>query len=127
MQGRADLAEHERKRKVRAIITQNIGVTIGLGLKPNGTLRVVAEKNDYNLIGGLSNDFGAEVVWQTACSIAGLAIEGNPIDYLRATLIHQRDRPPRPNGQRPALAGLGDHNALDYAGAQVLPQEVTAV
>ncbi len=124
MQGRSDLAEHERKRKARAILTQNIAVTIGLGLKPNGTLRVVAEKSDYNLIGGLINDFGAEVVWHTTCAIAGQVIDGNPIDYLRATLIHQRDRLPRPTGQRPALAGLGDHNALDYASAQVLPQEV---
>ncbi len=123
MQGRHDLADHERKRKVRAIITQNIGATLGLDLKTNGTLRVVAERADYNLVGGLINDFGAETVWLTACAIAGQAIEGKPLDYLRATLSHQRERLPKANGQRPTLAGLGDHAALDYASAQVLPQE----
>ena len=78
MQGRTDLSERERQRKIRAIITQNIGVTLGLGLKANGTLRVVADKNDYNLIGGLVNEYGAEVVWQTACAIAGQAHRRRP-------------------------------------------------
>ena len=123
MQGRLDLAKHERDRKVRAILTQNIGVTLGLGLKANGTLRVVAEKNDYNLIGGLVNEYGAEVVWQTACSTAGQPIEGDPLDYLRATLLHQRERQHRSNGKTPA--GTGNYDDLDYASARVIPQKET--
>lgn len=122
MQGRTDLAEHERKRKVRAIITQNIGVTIGLGVKPNGSLRTVAEKNDYSIIGGLVNEFGAEQVWLTACAIAGLAIEGDPIDYLRATLRNKRER--EKNASSSSLrqrgpSGLGSFDDIDYSKEEV--------
>ncbi len=123
MQGRMDLSERERQRKIRAIVTQNIGVTIGLGLKANGTLRVVADKHDYNLIGGLVNEYGAEVVWQTACSIAGQPIEGDPLDYLRATLIHQHERQHRTIGK--TSVGTGNYDDLDYASARVIPQKET--
>jgi hypothetical protein len=125
MQGRTEFSERERKRKVRAIVTQNVAVTIGLGLKPNGSLRVVAEKEDYNIVGGLINEFGAEVVWDTTCSIAGQSIEGDPIDYLRAALQHRRDKQTRP-ALKPNATALTDFSQLDYTSDQVLLHEEDA-
>lgn len=127
MQGRADLKTAKRRHYVIGILTQQIGATLGLGFEAQGRLRVVPTKSDYAAIGGLLDEHGAEALWLTACSIAGLAIEGDPIDYLRATLRRQRDRLRQPNGQPPSLAGLCDHAALDYASVQVLPQEASVV
>ncbi len=53
MQGRSDLSESSKRGKARAILTQNIGVTLGLGLTGDGSLRALADRDDYTVIGGL--------------------------------------------------------------------------
>ncbi len=92
MQARSDLTPSQRKSKMHAILAQNIGVTLGLGLEPNGRLRIAPVKSDYAAISGLVSEHGAEHVWATACEIAGAVIEGDPLDYLRAALAHKRER-----------------------------------
>ncbi len=89
---RADHTPSQRKSKAHAILAQNIGVTLGLGLEPNGRLRIAPVKSDYAAIGGLVSEHGAEHVWATACEIAGTVIEGDSLDYLRAALAHKRER-----------------------------------
>jgi hypothetical protein len=113
MQGRADLSESSKRGKARAILTQNIGVTLGLGLKPDGSVRTSAEKDDYGIVGRLSAEYGAEQVWITACEIAGERIEGQPIDYLRAVL---RNKQLRGNGKVPQAVRFEE---LDYLSDQV--------
>jgi hypothetical protein len=92
MQGRDDLKASVRKRNIIGILTQNIGVTLGLGLVADGRIRTLADRSDYTAVGGLVDHFGAEVVWLTACGIAGQPFEGDPIEYLRAALRNKRDR-----------------------------------
>lgn len=121
MQGRADLKPAKRRHYSIGILTQQIGALLGFGFDAQGRLRAVPTKADYGTIGGLLDEYGAETLWLTACSIAGLAIEGSPLDYLRATLRNKPDRAAARNGA--TLAGTGDHTQLDYASAQVLPQE----
>jgi hypothetical protein len=113
MQGRSDLSESSKRGKARAILTQNIGVTLGLGLKPDGSVRTSAEKDDYGIVGRLSAEYGAEQVWITACEIAGERIEGQPIDYLRAVL---RNKQLRGNGKGPQAVRFEE---LDYLSDQV--------
>jgi hypothetical protein len=92
MQARPDLTPAQRRSKVHAILAQNIGVTLGLGLNPDSSLRSVPVKADYAAIGGLVSAYGAEMVWQTACEVAGAAIEGDSLDYLRAALRRKQER-----------------------------------
>jgi hypothetical protein len=92
MQGRDDLKASVRKRNIIGILTQNIGVTLGLGLAADGSIRTLADRSDYTAVGGLVDHYGAEVVWLTACGIAGQPFEGDPIEYLRAALRNKRDR-----------------------------------
>ena len=121
MLGRADLKAAKRRHYLIGILTQQIGALLGFGFDPPGRLRAVPTKADYAAIGGLLDEYGAETLWLTTCSIAGLAIEGSPLDYLRATLRNKPDRAAARNGA--TLAGTGDHTRLDYASAQVLPEE----
>lgn len=113
MNGRTDLPESGKRGKVRAILTQNIGVTLGLGLNPDGSVRTTAEKADYGLIGRMMAEHGAEQVWATACEIAGERIEGQPLDYLRATL---RNKQARNRGEAPHPLRFEE---LDYVADQV--------
>jgi hypothetical protein len=92
MQGRTDLKASIRKRNMIGILTQNIGLTLGLGLAANGSLRTLADRADYTAIGGLVADYGSEAVWLAACEIAGQRFEGDPIEYLRAALRNKRER-----------------------------------
>jgi hypothetical protein len=115
MQGRADLKPSIRKRKVIGILTQNIGVTLGLGLASEGSLRTLADRADYTAIGGLVADYGAEAVWLAACEIAGQRFEGDPIEYLRAALRNKRERERGVSGARPAH----DFESVDYLSEQV--------
>jgi hypothetical protein len=107
MQARDDLTPSQRKSKVHAILAQNIGVTLGLGLEPNGRLRIAPVKADYAAIGGLVREHGAENVWQTACEIAGAVIEGDPLDYLRAALAHKRERAKNSGSGKQPQRGYG--------------------
>ena len=115
MQGRADLKPSIRKRNVIGILTQNIGVTLGLGLAAEGSLRTLADRADYTAIGGLVADYGAEAVWLVACEIAGQRFEGDPIEYLRAALRNKRERERGAGGARPAH----DLESVDYLSEQV--------
>lgn len=124
MQGRADLKSAQRKRNLIGILTQNIGVTLGLGLLPDGHLRVLADKADYTVIGGLIDEYGAESVWLAACEMAGRAFEGDPITYLRAILRNKRERERGPGqtgaGSPPRVAaGMGRFEQLDYLAEEV--------
>lgn len=92
MQGRDDLKASIRKRNIIGILTQNIGVTLGLGLAADGSIRSLADRSDYTAIGGLVDHHGAEAVWLAACGVAGQPFEGDPIEYLRATLRNKRER-----------------------------------
>jgi hypothetical protein len=92
MQARDDLKPAQRKNRIVAILAQNIGAVLGLGLEPGGRLRVVPDKSDYAAFGALTKAHGAETVWETACDIAGRSIEGDALDYLRAALNHRRAR-----------------------------------
>jgi len=129
MLGRSDLSPSQRKRNLIGILTQNIGVTLGLGLLPDGHLRALADKPDYTVIGGLIDESGAEVVWLAACEIAGRAFEGDPIAYLRATLRNKRERE-RSAGQSGAGstprvgAGMGRFEQLNYLDEQVGVEDV---
>jgi hypothetical protein len=114
MQGRADLKASLRRRNVIGILTQNIGVTLGLGLSADGSLRALADRADYTAIGGLASAYGPEVVWLAACEIAGQRFEGEPIEYLRAVLRNKRIRE---SGQ-PATT-LHSFDQLDYLSDQV--------
>jgi hypothetical protein len=115
MQGRADLKPSIRKRNVIGILTQNIGVTLGLGLAAEGSLRTLADRADYTAIGGLVADYGAEAVWLAACEIAGQRFEGDPIEYLRAALRNKRERERGAGGARLAR----DFESVDYLSEQV--------
>ena len=75
MQGRADLKASQCKRNLIGILTQNIGVMLGLGLLPDGHLRALADKADYTVIGGLIDESGAEPVWLAACEIEVVTIQ----------------------------------------------------
>jgi hypothetical protein len=124
MLGRSDLSPSQHKRNLIGILTQNIGVTLGLGLLPDGHLRALADKPDYTVIGGLIDEYGAEVVWLAACEIAGRAFEGDPIAYLRATLRNKRERERGASqsgaGSTPRVgAGMGRFEQLNYLGEQV--------
>ncbi len=92
MQGRSDLKASIRKRNAIGILTQNIGVTLGLGLAADGSLRALADRADYTAIGGLAVEYGTEAVWLAVCAIAGQSFEGDPIEYLRAVLSNKRER-----------------------------------
>jgi hypothetical protein len=122
MQGNAALKPSARQRNVIGILTQNIGVTLGLGLTSNGGVRVLADRADYTALGGLVKQYGAELLWLTACDIAGQGFEGDPIDYLRAALRNKRERVKagasaraRPRGS----SGLGSFDDIDYTKEQV--------
>ena len=119
MAGRSDLAPAMRKRNTIGLLTQNIGVTIGLDLLGDGSSRMLADKTDYTVIGGLIDEFGAEVVWQTACEIAGQAFEGNSILYLRGVLRNKRERTAAGVGGVRVSAGLGRFEQLDYSQQEV--------
>ena len=118
MSGRSDLSAAVRKRNTIGLLTQNIGVTIGLGLLGDGSLRMMADKADYTAIGGLIDEYGAETVWQTACEMAGQAFEGDPLLYLRGVLRNKRERAAA-GGTARAAAGLGRFEQLDYVGQEV--------
>lgn len=92
MQAREDLKPSVRRQKIGAILTQNIGVTLGLGLEPAGRVRMVPCESDYAAVMALANEYGVETVWLTACELFSAAIEGDPLDYLRAALRRKRDR-----------------------------------
>ena len=119
MQGRADLKSSQCKRNLIGILTQNIGVTLGLGLLPDGRLRALADKPDYTVIGGLIDESGAESVWLAACEIAGRAFEGDPIAYLRATLRNKRERERGAGAAAHVAAGMGRFEQLNYLAEQV--------
>jgi hypothetical protein len=124
MQGRADLKSSQCKRNLIGILTQNIGVTLGLGLLPDGHLRVLADKPDYTVIGGLIDESGAESVWLAACEIAGRVFEGDPIAYLRATLRNKRERERGAAGASRVAAGMGRFEQLNYLDEQVGVEDV---
>ncbi|MBN1890436.1 MAG: hypothetical protein JW850_20755 [Thermoflexales bacterium] len=86
MQAREDLKPSVRRQKIGAILAQNIGVLIGLGLEPGGRVRMVPQESDYAAVLALAKEHGVETVWITACEVAGAAIEGDPLDYLRSAL-----------------------------------------
>jgi hypothetical protein len=122
MQGNAALKPSARQRNVIGILTQNIGVVLGVGLTANGDVRVLADRADYTVMGGLIKQHGAEVVWLTACEIAGQRFEGDPVDYLRAALRHKREREKAEPavGKRPrGSSGLGSFDDIDYTKEQV--------
>lgn len=114
MRGRTDLHVREREKRVRAILTLNIGVTLGLGLTADGRVRMNAGKADFGVIGGLIKQYGAEVVWLTACEVAGQRFEGDPIEYLRAVLRNKRER----EHNAGALASRS-FDTVDYLSEQV--------
>ncbi len=128
MQARADLKLSRRKNRVNAILAQNIGVTLGLGLNPDGSLRAVPSQSDYAAVGGLVGEYGAEAVWITACEIAGAAIEGDPLDYLRAALARRQNRGRDRKGEIRYGAGadIGDLTAGDYVRDLVADGAITA-
>ncbi len=101
MQGRADLKAAKRKSNINAILAKNIGGIIGLGLEPDGRLRILPQPADYAAIGALVNEHSAETVWFTACEIAGATIEGDPLDYLRAALRPSEIEADRSKWRRP--------------------------
>jgi hypothetical protein len=123
MQARANLKPARRKQKVIAILAQNIGVTLGLGLNPDGHHRIPPDASDYAAIGGLVGEYGAERVWTTACEVAGAAIEGDPLDYLRAALRWKRER------ENSQVRQPGSHSTgfeqLDYLSSQTPNVEST--
>ncbi len=122
MQGNSALKPHTRQRNVIGILTQNIGVTLGLGLTEDGSLRALADRDDYTVIGGLLKQYGAEAVWLKACEIAGQGFEGDPLDYLRAALRNKRERekagPPAGSRSR-GPSGLGSFDEIDYSKEEV--------
>jgi hypothetical protein len=128
MQARADLKLSRRKNMVNAILAQNIGVTLGLGLNPDGSLRAVPGQSDYAAVGGLVGEYGAEAVWMTTCEIAGAAIEGDPLDYLRAALTRKQKRGNDRKGKIRYGAGadLGDLTTSDYVRDLVADGAITA-
>ncbi len=122
MQGNSALKPHTRQRNVIGILTQNIGVTLGLGLAGDGSLRALADRDDYTVIGGLLKQYGAEAVWLKACEIAGQGFEGDPLDYLRAALRNKREREKTglSSGLRPrGPSGLGSFDEIDYSKEEV--------
>lgn len=122
MQGNQSLKPHVRQRNVIGILTQNIGVTLGLGLQADGSLCVLAERDDYTAIGGLVKEYGAEAVWNVACAIAGQGFEGDPLDYLRGALRTKRERDkagPAAGGRTRGPSGLGSFDDIDYAKEEV--------
>lgn len=86
----ADLRRVRNRRKRVAIVTQNIGQILGLGLDDGGALRTRPTKSDYARIGRMMREYGDETVWLTACRAAGAAVEGDPLAYLEACLRHER-------------------------------------
>jgi hypothetical protein len=122
MQGNATLKPRDRQRNVIGILTQNIGVVLGLGLTASGHLRMLAERTDYTVIGGLVKQYGAEALWLTACEIAGQRFEGDPLDYLRAALRnkHEREKFGAPTDKRSrGSSGLGRFDEIDYSQEEV--------
>jgi hypothetical protein len=89
----ADLRRFDGDRRTEiAIVTQNVGAILGLGLTEAGALRTRPEKADYARIGALVKDYGGpQVVWKTACKAAAHPIDGDPLDYLQACLRDQRE------------------------------------
>jgi hypothetical protein len=98
----ADLRRFDGDRRTEiAIVTQNVGAILGLGLTEAGTLRTRPEKADYARIGALVKDYGGpQVVWKTACKAAAHPIDGDPLDYLQACLRNQRETQTRCGGGR---------------------------
>jgi hypothetical protein len=90
-----DLRRARDRRKRVAIVTQNIGEILGLGLDSSGVLRTRPAKGDYARVGRMMREYGDEVVWTTACQVAGAAIEGDPLAYLEACLRNRRQRSQR--------------------------------
>lgn len=83
----ADLRRIGKNRRKRvAIVTQNVGEILGLGLDDGGALRTQPVKDDYARVGRMMREHGDEAVWLAACQAAGAAIEGDPLDYLEACL-----------------------------------------
>jgi hypothetical protein len=122
MHGNQSLKPHVRQRNVVGILTQNIGITLGLGLQANGSLRVLADRDDYTVIGGLVKEFGAELVWNVACVIAGQGFEGDPVEYLRGALRTKRERDkagPSASGRPRGPSGLGSFDDIDYTKEEV--------
>jgi hypothetical protein len=78
----ADLRRFDGDRRTEiAIVTQNVGAILGLGLTEAGALRTQPEKADYARIGALVKDYGGpQVVWKTACKAASQPIGGDPLD-----------------------------------------------
>ena len=125
MQGNARLTPHTRSRNVIGILTQNIAVTLGLGLQADGRLRMLADKDDYTAIGALVKTYGAEEVWNAACLAAGQAVEGDPLDYLRGVLRQRQERR-APSAQKPTgIAGLGRFDEIDYQAEVTLAEVAT--
>jgi hypothetical protein len=98
----ADLRRFDGDRRTEiAIVTQNVGAILGLGLNEAGGLRTRPEKADYARIGALVKDYGGpQVVWKTACKAAAQPIDGDPLDYLQACLRNQRETRTRRGGGR---------------------------
>ncbi len=124
MQGNTRLPPHTRSRNVIGILTQNIAVTLGLGLQADGRLRMLADKDDYTAVGALVKQYGAEEVWNAACLAAGQAVEGDPLDYLRGVLLQRRERRAAAAQKPSGIAGLGRFDDIDYQ-AEATPAEVT--
>jgi hypothetical protein len=97
------------------ILGQHIGVLLGLGLDAEGRVRCVPTKDDYAAIGALADEYGAETLWLTTCLVAGQAIEGDPLNYLRAALRHKHERD---HSGAAVGAGMGRFDQLDYAADQ---------
>jgi hypothetical protein len=113
---RGSKAKPGRQRHfIVGILGQHIGAILGLGLDVEGRVRCVPTKDDYAAIGALTDEYGAETLWLTTCLVAGQAIEGDPLNYLRAALRNKRERD---HGGSPVGAGMGRFDQLDYAADQ---------
>ncbi|CAG0973357.1 hypothetical protein ANRL4_01408 [Anaerolineae bacterium] len=122
MQGNTTLKPHTRQRNVIGILTQNIGVTLGMGLTGDGSLRALADRDDYTSVGGLVKEYGAEPVWLKACEIAGQGFEGDPLDYLRAALHNKRERDKAvlpPGSCQRSPNGRSSFDEIDYSKEEV--------
>jgi len=112
MQDAQNLKPPKRKRNVTAILTYNVAATLGLGVAQGGKIRSAPQQSDFAAIGALANEYGAETVWLTTCEVAGAGIEGDPLNYLRATLRNKKQI-------SLPTANTGSFDILDYQNHQV--------